>query len=823
MEAPRPPRDEIARQQALEGTGLLQSPTDSRLDRLTEIARFSLSVPIALVTLVDNERQWFKSRQGLEVRETSREISFCGHVVYWDRPMVIPNSTEDERFADNPLVTGPPHIRFYAGVPIHDESGYPLGTLCVIDTQPRAFDESQMECLQGLADLAEQSIRQDQRQARSLDEAQRQRELELGRTNRALALLNEIAFELQGTLDEQIQQALALGRQFLGLDIGIISDITGSCYTVRWCDTAEEIALEAGQQFPLGDTYCDMVLSQQRELAISSMKDSDANTHPCYEAFQLEAYIGTRLESDRPDGAFGTVNFSSPQQREPFNDSERLFIRLLGRWISHQLIHHNRQHELEKLLQQIPGAIYQFRLWPDGTMAFPFMSSGVETLYGVTSEQAMRDPQSVFSQTHPEDLPAVNASIQRSFETLEPWNIEFRTRRDDDSVRWIKGSSIPEKLPDGSVLWHGFLGDIHQRKQAELALESSEKRLRSLFEFSPIGIALNDLETGRFLELNEALLAPTGYTREEFLQLTYWELTPVEYQPKEHQALESLRTTGRYGPFEKEYTRKDGSRYPVRLQGMQVREANGRPVIWSLIEDITESKQVENMKNQFIATVSHELRTPLTSIMGSLRLVNSGTAGQLPEKAGNLLTIAQRNSERLAQLINDLLDMEKLVSGKLRISTRIERLNPIIDEAFEANRELGTERGITLAYRACTANFAVDVDRDRLIQALSNLLSNAIKFSPDHSSVEIRCSCDDQLIAIHVQDRGPGVPQEFEHNLFDRFAQAEASNRKKPGTGLGLAITRELVEQMGGSIHYQAREGGGATFTIVLPIAERAF
>lgn len=820
MKAPRQPGNETARQQALKETGLLQSTTDSRLDRLTEIARFSLCVPIALVTLVDHERQWFKSRNGLSVPQTSRDSSFCGHAVYWNSPMVIPDAIDDERFADNPLVTGPPQIRFYAGVPIHDESGYPLGTLCVIDTQPRAFDESQLECLQGLADLAEQTIRQDQRQIRSLNEAQQRRELELARTNRALALLNEIAFELNGSLDQQIQQALSLGRQFLGLDIAIVSDVTGGWYTVRWCDTAEDVALEPGQQFPLGDTYCDMALSQQRELAISSMKDSDARTHPCYEAFQLEAYIGTRLESDSQDGAFGTVNFSSPHPREPFNDSERLFIRLLSRWISHQLIHHNRQHELEKLLQQIPGAIYQFRLWPDGAMTFPFMSSGIEPLYGVTPEQAMEDAQSLFSQTHPDDLPTINASIQHSFETLEPWNIELRIARSNDSFHWIKGTSIPEKLPDGSVLWHGFLGDIHQHKQTELALESSETRLRALFEFSPIGIALNDLETGRFLDLNEALLGPMGYSREECLQMTTWDLTPTEYIPKERQALDNLRTNGRYGPFEKEVIRKDGARYPVRFQGMLIEDHDGRPMVWSLIEDITESKQIENMKNQFIATVSHELRTPLTSIMGSLRLVNAVTTGGLPEKAANLLTIAQRNGDRLAQLINDLLDMEKLVSGKLRVSTRIDPLNPIIEEAIDTNRELGTERGVSLEHHACLSKVAVDVDRDRLIQALSNLLSNAIKFSPDHSSVEIRCSCDDQRIAIQVQDRGPGVPDEFQQNLFDRFAQAEASDRKKPGTGLGLAITKELVEQMKGAIQYQSRDGGGAIFTISLPIAE---
>ncbi|MEQ6885794.1 GAF domain-containing protein [Salicola sp. Rm-C-2C1-2] len=693
MKTPRTPCNEVARQQAVEETGLLASAPDSRLDRLTEIARFSLGVPIALVTLVDDNRQWFKSRQGLNVAETGRDISFCGHVVYQDVPMVIGDTLEDERFADNPLVTGPPHIRFYAGVPIHDDNGHPVGTLCLIDTEPRAFSESQQACLQALGDLAEQAIRQDQREARSLQESQRQKERELARTNRALTLLNEIAFELEGGLDEQIQQALALGRQFLGLDVGIVSDITGDCYTVRWCDVADGVALQPGQQFDLGSTYCDMVMSQQRELAIHEMRHSGANTHPCYETFQLEAYIGTRLESE--DGTFGTVNFGSSAPREPFDDSERLFIRLLSRWISHQLIHYKRHDELEKLLRQIPGAIYQFRRWPDGTVVFPFVSSGIENLYGITPKQAMADAQALFARTHPDDLPAVAASIQHSFETLEPWHQAFRVGGDSQDHRWIQGTSIPEQLSDGSVLWHGFLGDI------------------------------------------------------------------------------------------------------------------------------TERKQLENMKDQFIATVSHELRTPLTSMLGSLKLVTAGNAGHIPDKASYLLAMAQRNGDRLANLINDLLDMEKLVSGKLRISTRVEFLAPIIEEAIEVNRELGTERNISIEYRPCVFEFRVDVDRDRLVQSLSNLLSNAIKFSPDNTSVEVTCTCDDSSIAIHVHDHGPGVPEEFRSKLFDRFAQAEASNRKKPGSGLGLAITKELIEQMNGSIHYEARDGGGSIFTIVLPEANK--
>ncbi|MGM0434217.1 MAG: ATP-binding protein [Pseudomonadota bacterium] len=689
MKRPPTPCNESTRQQALEETGLLEPSPDTRLDRLTEVARFSLSVPIALVTLADNNRQWFKSRQGLDVTETERDIAFCGHVIQQDRPMVVEDAEDDERFADNPLVTGTPHIRFYAGVPLHDDQGYPIGTLCVIDSQPRRLDQAQFACLDSLARVAEHGIHRDQRETRALEAVEKHRKLELARTNRALTLLNEIAFDLEGDLDAQIQQALAKGREFLGLDIGIVSDITGQWYTVRWCDVAEGIDLGPGQSFPLGETYCDMLMSQQRELAIHDMSQSDAQSHPCYRSSNLKAYIGTRLEGE--DGTFGTVNFSSSASRASFDESERLFIRLLSRWISHQLIHEKRHSDIEKLLCQIPGAIYQFRRWPDGTGSFPFMSSGVENLFGITPEQAMNDANSVFSRTHPEDLPAVGTSIEQSFQSLEPWYLEFRTFRPGQGYRWIQGSSLPEALADGSVLWHGFLGDI------------------------------------------------------------------------------------------------------------------------------TERKQLENMKDQFIATVSHELRTPLTSMLGSLKLVNSGRAGSLPDKASTLLNIAQRNGDRLANLINDLLDMEKIVSGKLRVKTQPEHLGPIIEEAIETNRNLGTDRGITLDYQPCREELLVDVDHDRLIQALSNLLSNAIKFSPDNTSVEVFCSCDGNSVAINVLDQGPGVPPEFEHKLFDRFAQAEASNRKKPGTGLGLAITRELMTQMDGRVDFESVEGQGSTFWLWLP------
>ncbi|HEV8078881.1 MAG TPA: PAS domain-containing sensor histidine kinase, partial [Marinobacter sp.] len=325
------------------------------------------------------------------------------------------------------------------------------------------------------------------------------------------------------------------------------------------------------------------------------------------------------------------------------------------------------------------------------------------------------------------------------------------------------------------------------------------------------------LETGQFIDLNAALIQPSGYTREEFLQLNYWMLTPKEYQPEEDKTLVSLKENGRYGPFENEYIRKDGSRYPVRMQGMLSQESNGRPVIWSLIEDITERRLLDRMKEQFIATVSHELRTPLTSINGSLGLLAGGAAGKLPKKACALVETAQRNVKRLTRLITDLLDMEKLVAGKMPMKMVDQALNPLIEEAVESLAGYASQHKVRLQTAVGLATVRVHVDGARLIQALTNLMSNAIKFSPEGEAVEISTELYENRVLIRVRDHGPGVDPDFRSQLFQRFSQADGSDtRKLPGTGLGLAITREISQQLGGEVDYRDAPLGGGEFYIQL-------
>ncbi|MFP3343115.1 PAS domain-containing protein [Halomonas sp. SIMBA_159] len=634
----------------------------------------------------------------------------------------------------------------------------------------------------------------------------------------ALLLLNDIAFNSLDTLDAKIQHALHKTRHYLGLDLAILSQIEGDVYTARWVEAAPTFPLSAGERFELGSTWCHLLFSGQRkELFIANVPDSDCHSHPCYQSFPLGAYASMVIEVEGQ--VFGTLNFSSATPRPTeFDESETLFLRLLARWLADTLTNSLSNERITKLMAQLPGVIYQYRQFPDGRASFPFSSSQIQTLYGLTPKQAALDASPAFERIHPDDLAPVAASIQHSANTLEDWHATYRVRDAQGAYRWTTGQARPERLADGSIRWHGYLHDIHEQELARKTMECNESRLRGLFEFAPIGIALNDLETGQFIDLNDALTLPSGYTRDEFVKLSYWDLTPKEYQVVEEQVLVSLKTEGRYGPFEKEYIRKDGSRYPVRLQGMLSQDPDGRLVIWSLIEDITERRRLDKMKNQFIATVSHELRTPLTSINGSLGLMAGGAVGVLPAPANALLETAQRNVQRLATLINDLLDMEKLVAGKMPMNIEEQLLTPLVAEAIESMAGYGEQHKVDIHAVGRWPDVRVKADGQRLIQALTNLMSNAVKFTPPGSKVEVSVDYHHAKARIVVRDHGPGVPADFQRHLFQRFSQADGSDtRKLPGTGLGLAITREIAQQLGGEVHYQDAQGGGGEFYIELP------
>ncbi|MGN6113135.1 MAG: ATP-binding protein, partial [Luteimonas sp.] len=250
---------------------------------------------------------------------------------------------------------------------------------------------------------------------------------------------------------------------------------------------------------------------------------------------------------------------------------------------------------------------------------------------------------------------------------------------------------------------------------------------------------------------------------------------------------------------------------PMELSG-------GERRVLAVALDISARRQVEKLKAEFVSTVSHELRTPLTSIRGALGMLIGGMAGDVDPAARPLLEIAHKSCERLVRLINDLLDIEKLESGRLQLQMQPLQLRAVVSQALEQNAAYAREYGVRFESRIDDGDAWIRGDADRLAQVMANLLSNAAKHSPSGGVVEVDARRVDGTVEIGVRDRGNGIPEEFRSHVFERFSQADASDaRQRGGTGLGLAITKTLVEQHGGSIGFETATGQGTRFHFRLP------
>ena len=243
-----------------------------------------------------------------------------------------------------------------------------------------------------------------------------------------------------------------------------------------------------------------------------------------------------------------------------------------------------------------------------------------------------------------------------------------------------------------------------------------------------------------------------------------------------------------------------------------------------LIEARDAAEAANQAKTEFVSVVSHELRTPLTAIKGGLELMEAGALGKLPEKAGDVITVASRNCKRLMLLVNDILDMSKLLSGEMRMAEDAIAVGSLLADAVAINKPYADNFGVELTVNSensPVANLSIRGDKERLDQVLANLISNAAKFSPEGGTVTLAASptITKDMVTITVTDTGPGIPEDFQDRVFDRFTQADTSDtRKSGGTGLGLYISKLIIDQHGGDIGFRTETGAGTTFHIDLPI-----
>ena len=375
---------------------------------------------------------------------------------------------------------------------------------------------------------------------------------------------------------------------------------------------------------------------------------------------------------------------------------------------------------------------------------------------------------------------------------------------------------------EGSVT--GYLGiaqDITERKTAERVMQESVLHTQAILDNVIDGILTID-RIGTIQSINLAGETIFGYKADEIIGKNVNILMPEPYHSEHDGYLQNYRATGipRIIGSGREVVgmRKDGTTFPMDL-AVSRSIHNGQPLFIGLVRDITERKRVELMKTEFVSTVSHELRTPLTSISGALGLIAGGALGELPEQAKLMLDIAYKNSKRLALLINDLLDMEKLAAGKMHLDLQPQLLMPLVEQTLEAVHGYGEQYQVSFKLIERADDVLVRVDSGRLQQVLSNFLSNAAKFSPSGTQVEVAVRLSKNVVKVEVIDHGSGIPAEFRSRIFQKFSQADSSDtRQKGGTGLGLAISKELIERMNGLIGFDSEEGQGARFHFCVPV-----
>lgn len=368
-------------------------------------------------------------------------------------------------------------------------------------------------------------------------------------------------------------------------------------------------------------------------------------------------------------------------------------------------------------------------------------------------------------------------------------------------------------------------GQMTERiRENKRALQLSEERLSLALKGSNDGLWDLNLAADTFYA-SPRTWHMLGYQPGELqLSTRLWEQVLVAEDLPRTRAQLAQTMLSRLDQFTSElrFRHKDGRTVPVLVRGYIQRDAQGQPLrISGTSMDLTEHKRIEQMKNDFVSTVSHELRTPLTSISGALGLINGGALGEVPPAMQQMLEIAYRNSQRLAHLINDLLDMEKIAAGKMSFDMHEHSLRQLLEEALASNQAFAAQLGVNCMLREAV-DVQVWVDASRLQQVLGNFLSNAIKYTPEGGEVSLHCSVPDAThVRISVTDQGPGIAAEFRARVFEKFAQADASDsRQKGGTGLGLAITKEFIERMGGKVGFDTAEGQGTTFWCELPILE---
>lgn len=585
--------DELLRLNAIMEYNITGIKNESEFDSITEMAAHLCNTTMSFISIVTDTKQIFISSFGANICETNKDIAFCAHAIKEpNTPFIIEDATKDPRFSTNPLTISYPNIVFYAGIPLLSEDGFVLGTLCVIKNEAHSITELQLNQLKNLASITVKL-------------------LTLRKKENLLHNLNQ-QLEEQNLLLHDTQTINNIGVWELDMNTN----------NTIWSETVFKI-----HEVPL------------------SFEHNKANGIAFYHQ-DYQPVITKALEN-------------CIIKNEPFNiicqfitaKGNQRWVRSTGRKVNNKLIGSFQditdiKDSANKLEHVIDGTNIGTWEWNVQTGETVFNRRWAEIVGYTLDELAPIDINTWVKLCHPDDLKKSEDKLKQCFEKKnEFYEVEIRMKHKSGNWVWVfdRGKVFSWTKQGEPLLMFGTHQDITLTKERESELIYQKELLHSLFELSPVGIALNEYSTGKFIDFNAKFIEPTGYTKEEFLQLSYWDLTPKEYADKEQIALVEMESKGYYSQFEKEYIRKNGTRYPVSLQGVVVNDKNDQKLIWSIVRDISKEKEAEKQLKEAIAKLQSVLNASIqvsiiaTDTQGIITLFNTGAEQMLGYTADELV------------------------------------------------------------------------------------------------------------------------------------------------------------------------------------------
>lgn len=789
------PKDEQQRMEALKRYEVVDTPPEEVFDRITRIVAAFLDVPIALISLVDETRQWFKSRVGLEVTHTGREIAFCAHTIMNDQLMIVSDTSQDKRFNQSPLVQGEPHIAFYAGAPLKTSDGYNLGTLCAIDTTPRILSEQQKSVLQDLADMVMDA-------------------LELRLTNARVS--NKIA--LQNAEFKTLNQDLnLLGQVFNHLNYSILFfDKQGYIKSMN-LKTAEMFGYSVVET--IGQHLSIFFPSPYKELLNKIFSPQNNNSDIKINDIPLQIF------GLRKDGTKFSLELSVTKIKIEHGSTFRAqFQDTTNRDLADKVL---EQFKLPLDISQ--NFIFMFR---ERSLKFDYVSQGAIKLSGYSQEELHN--MSLYDIDSSLNIDNLRKKLAPLLSGAKP-DIAYETtlRSKNDKIIPVQ---IALKIDGNDQIGKRIVvvgTDISERNKVNQAIQDNQARLHAIVDTAVDGI-ITISERGLIETSNRAAEELFGFTKSELKGKNVKILMPTSYAREHDGYLDNYKNSGdaKVIGIGREVTgkRKDGSEFSMELSVAEVNLGNAL-LYTGIVRDITERKKAEadlrhamnvadnanRAKSDFLSRMSHELRTPLNAIVGFGEILQMELLSTTQQEYIDHILKAGKH---LSSLINEVLEIARIEAGQQNLSIEAVQVSTLIKESWDLMRPMAANRGVKLNYIEDNDEHYVMADLQRLKQVLLNLLSNAVKYNCPNGTITVSCRkrIHDNTLRISVQDNGNGIAPENYTRVFEVFERLNADQGQEEGSGVGLALSKALMHAMNGELGLDSILEQGSTFWLELPI-----